>query len=93
MQQMKRLRELAQLFFKMVREEGFASTVRRLTGFLRRRLRSKKGRFVPTRAVLERQRKHHDEVAKVYGRPAATYIAWVIAAMAMVFTIMRSFAG
>lgn len=56
MQQMKRLRELAQLFFKMVREEGFASTVRRLTGFLRRRLRSKKGRFVPARAVLERQR-------------------------------------
>ncbi len=44
-------------------------------------------------AVLERQRKHHDEVAKVYGRPAATYIAWVIAVMAMVFTIMRSFAG
>ena len=56
MQQMKRLRELAQLFFKMVREEGFASTVRRLTGFLRRRLRSKKGRFVPARGVLERQR-------------------------------------
>ena len=56
MQQMKRLRELAQLFFKMVREEGFASTVQRLTGFLRRRLRSKKGRFVPARAVLERQR-------------------------------------
>ncbi len=41
-------------------------------------------------ALLERHKKYHAEVAKTYGRPTATYIAWVLSAMAIVFTILRS---
>jgi len=41
-------------------------------------------------AILERQKQHRDEVARTYGRPTATYIAWVLSAMVMVFTIMRA---
>ncbi len=39
--------------------------------------------------MLERQTKQHKEVAMRYGRPVATYVAWVLAAMAMLFSIMR----
>ena len=57
MQQLKRFRELFRLFFKMVREDGLGFTLRRAAGFARRRLRSKKGRFLPPRAELERERR------------------------------------
>jgi hypothetical protein len=40
-------------------------------------------------ALLERQAKQHKEVAMRYGRPVATYVAWVFAAAAMVFSIIR----
>ncbi len=52
----KRAKELAQLFFETVRKEGLAPTVRRAAGFARRRLRTKKGRFLPPEAVLAAQR-------------------------------------
>ncbi len=39
--------------------------------------------------ILERQAKQHKEVAMRYGRPVATYVAWVLAAMAMLFSIIR----
>lgn len=44
-------------------------------------------------AVLERQRKYHAEVEKTYGRPTATYIAWVLSAMMSIYTIIRAMAG
>ena len=40
-------------------------------------------------ALLERQAKQHKEVAMRYGRPVATYVAWVLAAVAMLFSIIR----
>ena len=52
----KRAKELAQLFFETVRKEGLAPTLRRAAGFARRRLRTKKGRFLPPEAVLAAQR-------------------------------------
>ncbi len=44
------------MFFETVRKEGLAPTVRRAAGFARRRLRTKKGRFLPPEAVLAAQR-------------------------------------
>lgn len=41
-------------------------------------------------AVLERHKQYHAEVAKTYGRPTATYIAWVLSAVVIVFSIMRA---
>ena len=52
----KRTKELAQVFCKMVKEEGAGQTMRRAAGFAKRRLKSKKGRFLPSAQVLERQR-------------------------------------
>ena len=52
----KRTKELAQVFCKMVKEEGAGQTMRRAAGFAKRRLKSKKGRFLPYAQVLERQR-------------------------------------
>ena len=57
MHRLKRLWELVKLFFKALREDGVQYTLHRLVGFLHRRLRSKKGRFLPPRAELERQRR------------------------------------
>ena len=57
MHRLKRFRELVKLFFKALREDGVRYTVGRLVGFLRRRLRSRRGRFLPPRAELERQRR------------------------------------
>lgn len=57
MHRLKRFKELVLLFLKMVREDGPGFTLRKMSGFLRRRLRRKKGRFLPARAELERQRR------------------------------------
>ena len=57
MHRLKRLWELVKLSFKALREDGVQYTLHRLVGFLHRRLRSKKGRFLPPRAELERQRR------------------------------------
>lgn len=56
MLRLKRLKELVALFFQMVKEQGAGYTLRKATGFFKRRLRSKKGRFLPGRQTLERQR-------------------------------------
>ncbi|MEJ0063193.1 MAG: serine/threonine protein kinase [Alphaproteobacteria bacterium] len=39
--------------------------------------------------ILDQQMRNHAEVARRYGRPVATYIAWVLSAMASVFSIMK----
>ena len=53
---LKRLRELAAFFFQSVRQEGLSSTLHRAAGFFKRRMKSKKGRFLPPPEVLEAQR-------------------------------------
>lgn len=52
----KRVRELLGFFVKTVREDGFSATAKRAAGFFRRRLKSKKGRFLPPADVLAAQR-------------------------------------
>lgn len=53
---LKRMRELCAVFCSLVRQDGFSATAKRALGFARRRLKSKKGRFLPPKAVLESQR-------------------------------------
>lgn len=55
-QKIKRLRELFAYGVAYLREEGFARTWRRGLGFVRRRLKSKRGRYLPTKKVLAAQR-------------------------------------
>ena len=47
MLKIKRFRELVALFFTYMKEEGFSGTVKRAMGFFKRRLKAKKGRFLP----------------------------------------------
>ena len=54
--QAKRMRELFGYGWSALRQEGFAATFRRAAGFCRRRFGSKKGRFLPPKAVLAAQR-------------------------------------
>ncbi len=53
---LKRLRELAAVFFEMVRTDGLAPTFRRAAAFCKRRFGSKKGRFLPKKETLAAQR-------------------------------------
>ena len=53
---LKRMRELCAVFCSLVRQDGLSATAKRALGFARRRLKSKKGRFLPSKAVLESQR-------------------------------------
>ena len=53
---LKRAKELAQFFAKTVREEGLSPTMHRTAGYLRRRLKSKKGRFWPSKELCAAQR-------------------------------------
>ncbi len=53
---LKRLRELILYGFTYLRQEGFARTWKRGVGFLRRRMKSKRGRYLPTKKVLAAQR-------------------------------------
>ncbi len=53
---LKRLRELVAYGFGYLRQEGFARTWKRGVGFLRRRLKSRRGRYLPTKKVLAAQR-------------------------------------
>ena len=55
MLKIKRFKELVALFFQYVKQEGFSGTVKRATGFFRRRMKQKKGRFLPPQAELEKQ--------------------------------------
>ena len=56
MLKIKRFKELVALFFQYVKQEGFSGTVKRATGFFRRRMKRKKGRFLPPQAELEKQK-------------------------------------
>lgn len=56
MLRLKRIKELFLLFFTMIKEQGLLYTFEKATGFLKRRLKSKKGRFLPDKAQLAAQR-------------------------------------
>ena len=56
MLKIKRFKELVALFFQYVKQEGFSGTVKRATGFFRRRMKRKKGRFLPPQSELEKQK-------------------------------------
>ena len=56
MLKIKRFRELVALFFTYMKEEGFRGTVKRALGFFKRRLKAKKGRFLPPKDALEMQK-------------------------------------
>ncbi|MEG1862112.1 MAG: glycosyltransferase family 2 protein [Oscillospiraceae bacterium] len=58
MLKIKRIKELCGLFFQYVTEEGLFSTVKRATAFFSRRVRSKKGRFLPPPQALNQQKKY-----------------------------------
>ncbi len=65
-QQLKKKRgaELRAYFFEIVQKEGLGAAVSRTLRYLKRRYAPKKGRYLPAKAVLERQR-----VADVTGWP------------------------
>ena len=56
MLKIKRFKELVALFFTYLKTEGFAGTVQRALGFFRRRMKAKKGRFLPPKDALEMQK-------------------------------------
>ncbi|MBR5521493.1 MAG: glycosyltransferase family 2 protein [Oscillospiraceae bacterium] len=56
MLKLKRFQELVALFFTYMKDEGFAGTVKRAMSFFRRRMKAKKGRFLPPKDALEMQK-------------------------------------
>lgn len=54
----RRIQELFLLFIEYIKTEGLLGTLKRAAGFFRRRMRAKKGRFLPPKDALERQ-KHY----------------------------------
>lgn len=56
MLKIKRFKELVALFFTYVKEEGLSGTVKRAVGFFQRRMKAKKGRFLPPKEALEQQK-------------------------------------
>lgn len=58
MLKIKRFKELVALFFTYLKEEGFAGTMKRATGFFKRRMKAKKGRFLPPKETLEMQKSY-----------------------------------
>ena len=61
MLKIKRFQELVALFFTYMKEEGFSGTVKRALGFFKRRLKAKKGRFLPPKEALEMQKSYVPE--------------------------------
>ncbi len=59
-QKILRIKALVALFFKGLREEGFSMTLQKLGKFLKRRTRSRYGRFIPSHEELEEQREQID---------------------------------
>ena len=55
MLKIKRFQELVALFFTYLKDEGFSGTIKRALGFFKRRLKAKKGRFLPPKEALEAQ--------------------------------------
>lgn len=58
MLKIKRFKELVALFFQYIKEEGFSGTVKRAVAFFRRRMKAKKGRFLPPKHRLENQKNY-----------------------------------
>ncbi len=58
MLKIKRFKELVALFFTYMKDEGFSGTMKRATGFFKRRLKAKKGRFLPPKEALEMQKSY-----------------------------------
>ena len=56
MLKIKRFKELVALFFTYLSSEGLSGTVKRAIGFFRRRMKAKKGRFLPPKDRLEMQK-------------------------------------
>ena len=56
MLKIKRFQELVALFFTYLKDEGFAGTMQRAMGFFKRRMRAKKGRFLPPADALAMQK-------------------------------------
>ncbi len=54
---LKRIKELAAFFNETVKKDGFSATAKRTAAFCKRRFGSKKGRFMPSKALLEAQSK------------------------------------
>ncbi|MBR6518781.1 MAG: glycosyltransferase family 2 protein [Oscillospiraceae bacterium] len=54
----RRIKELFALFFEYVKTEGLAGTTKRAIGFFQRRMKAKKGRFLPPEDALERQKSY-----------------------------------
>lgn len=60
----RRIKELFALFFEYVKTEGFAGTFKRAIGFFQRRMKAKKGRFLPPKDALERQKSYKCQSVK-----------------------------
>ena len=58
MLKIKRFQELVALFFTYLKDEGFSGTIKRALGFFKRRLKAKKGRFLPSKEALEAQKNY-----------------------------------
>lgn len=58
MLKIKRFKELCALFFQYVKEEGALSTIKRASGFFKRRMKAKKGRFLPPKDALLAQQNY-----------------------------------
>ncbi len=64
MQKIKRIKELFLLAFQYIKEDGIFTTFKRSLLFFKRRLRSKKGRFLPPKKQLELQRSYKSDSIK-----------------------------
>ena len=58
MLKIKRFQELVALFFTYLKDEGLAGTMQRAMGFFKRRMRAKKGRFLPPADALAMQKEY-----------------------------------
>ncbi len=58
MLKIKRFKELVALFFTYIGTEGLTGTVKRAAGFFKRRMKAKKGRFLPPKEALESQKSY-----------------------------------
>ena len=60
----RRIKELIALFFEYIKTEGLSSTAKRALGFFRRRMKAKKGRFLPPKDALEKQKSYKCQSVK-----------------------------
>ena len=60
----RRIKELFLLLIEYIKTEGLSSTFKRAKGFLQRRMKAKKGRFLPPREALEKQKSYKCQSVK-----------------------------